>query len=269
MPAGGSSITAVTPSSPSIAMQASHRTGRVTCATSLRRVSAPVSTTLPSALESRGRVGSAGAIDAACARSASSAGAMNRVWNAPATASGTTRARSGFCSASWASAGSGPAATICPAPLRLAGSSPNRSSVASTSSRFPPSTALMPVGSRAQAAAISRPRTAASATAASGSSTPAMAAAASSPTECPATGAPGGRSSLRAASSAVATTSGCVTAVSLISSALAVVPRRCRSRSTAADHRASVASASGASSHGVSMPGDCDPWPGARSAITR
>ena len=175
----------------------------------------------------------------------------------------------GFCSASCASAGSGPAATVCAAPLRLAGSSPSRSIVASTSSGFPPSTALMPVGSRAQAAAIARPRTAAIATAASASSTPAMAAAASSPTEWPATGVPGGTSSLRAASSAAATTSGCVTAVSLISSAPAVVPRRCRSRPIAADHRASVASASGSSSHGVSMPGDCDPCPGARSAITQ
>ena len=194
---------------------------------------------------------------------------MNRVWNAPATASGITRALSGLsCPASWASAGSGPAATVWPAPLRLAGSRPSRSIVASTSSGFPPSTALMPVGSSAHAAAISRPRTAASATAVSASSTPAMAAAASSPTECPATGAPAGRSTRRAANRAAATTSGWVTAVSLISSASAVVPSRCRSRPVSSDQRARAPSASGSSSHGVSMPGDWDPWPGASKAIT-
>ena len=104
----------------------------------------------------------------------------------------------------------------------------------------------MPVGSSAHAAAISRPRTAASATAASGVSTPAIAAAASSPTECPAVHRSDTGSSTRAdsrlwASSAVATTRGWVTAVSLISSASAVVPRRSRSRPVASDQRASVA----------------------------
>ena len=125
----------------------------------------------------------------------------------------------------------------------------------------------MPVGSSAHAAAISRPRTAASATAASGVSTPAIAAAASSPTECPAVtirrhqrhGSSTRADSRPWASSAVATTRGWVTAVSLISSASAVVPRRSRSRPVASDQRASVARVASSTSHGASMPGVCAP----------
>ena len=121
----------------------------------------------------------------------------------------------------------------------------------------------MPVGSRAQAAAISRPRTAARATAASGVSTPATAAAASSPIEWPAATRSTGKVTRAAnaawARSAVATTRGWVTAVSRISSASAVVPSRSRSRSTAADQRARVSWAPAVANHGVSMPGVCAP----------
>ena len=169
VPAGGSSINAVTPSSRRVAWQASQRTGRVTWATSRRSASAPSLTAAPSALDSSVVVGVRGRRTAACSPSACSAGAMNRVWNAPATASGITRARAGgFVGEPRPARRDGPAATIWPAPLRLAGSSPSSSRRASTSSGFPPRTALMPVGSSAHAAAISRPRTAASATAASG-----------------------------------------------------------------------------------------------------
>ncbi len=63
--------------------------------------------------------------------------------------------------ASSASASRAPAATIWPAPLRLAGVSPAASMAATTSSGSPPSTADMPVGVSAQAAAISAPRRAA------------------------------------------------------------------------------------------------------------
>ena len=104
VPAGGSSISAVTPSSRSVAWHASQRTGRVTWATSRRSASAPSVTAAPSALDSSVVVGSAGVTAAACSPSACSAGAMNGVWNAPATASGMTRARAGGSSASCASA---------------------------------------------------------------------------------------------------------------------------------------------------------------------
>jgi hypothetical protein len=123
---------------------------------------------------------------AATAASACSAGAMYGVWNAPATASGTTRTLAGGSAANFSSASVGPAATIWPAPLRFAGISPSASIAATTSAGSPPSTAVIPVGASAQAAAISRPRTPARVTAVSGANTPAMAAAASSPTECPA-----------------------------------------------------------------------------------
>ena len=90
-----------------------------------------------------------------------------------------------------------------------------------TSSGSPPSTALIPVGSSAQAAAISRPRTPASVIAASAGSTPASAAAPSSPTLWPATRPTSYIGRCSAASRAAATSSGWVRAVSLISSASA------------------------------------------------
>ena len=61
---------------------------------------------------------------AAASRSASTAGAMCRVWNAPATSSGRSRARAGGSAANAASCGRVPAATIWPAPLTFAGVSP-------------------------------------------------------------------------------------------------------------------------------------------------
>ena len=74
--------------------------------------------------------------------------------------------------------------------------------------------------------------------------------------------------SSRCASRVAATTRGCVTAVSVISSAVAVVPSATRSRPLMADHEASCSAAPGSSSHGESIPGVCEPWPGASSAIT-
>ena len=100
-----------------------------------------------------------------------------------------------------------------------------------------------------------------------GSSTPAIAAAASSPTECPATVVPSGRASAvprvppssasRASpeSSAEATSSGWVTAVSAIASASASVPRCSRSSPAASENAASRSRAPGRSSHGASIPG--------------
>src|SRR5438874_1049551 len=64
-----------------------------------------------------------------------------------------------------------------------AGARSNSASQGTTSSGSPPITAAIPLDSSAQAAAISRPRTPASATASSAVNTPAIAAAASSPTE--------------------------------------------------------------------------------------
>ncbi len=117
-------------------------------------------------------VGSAGLTRSATVAYSSSADAMYWVWNAPAVASGRTRARAGGSSASFSSAASAPAATIWPAALRLAGTRSSASRRASTSASSPPSRADMPVGSSAQALAISRPRVAARATASSAEMTP-------------------------------------------------------------------------------------------------
>ena len=114
----------------------------------------------------------------------------------------------------------------------------------------------MPVGSSAQALAISEPRVAASATASSA--------------EMHAGDRVGGDLADRVAghdgrrrlssrprlvssswaSSVAATTSGWVTAVSVISSAVAVVPRRARSRPLTSDQTARRSAAPGSSSHG-------------------
>ena len=161
-----------------------------------------------------------------------------------------------------------PAATIWPAPLRLAGYSPAASMAATTSSGSPPSTALMPVGSSAQAAAISRPRTAAKVTAASAVSTPASAAAPISPTLWPATTPTSPSGSCSAATRAAATSRGWVLAVSRISSASATVPRWTRSTPASTDHQRSRASTPARSSHGVRKPGFWEPCPGARTAST-
>ena len=66
------------------------------------------------------RTGSATLTPPATAASAASAGAMC-VWKAPATCSAMTRALAGGSAANLASPSSEPAATIWPAPLRLAG----------------------------------------------------------------------------------------------------------------------------------------------------
>ena len=83
---------------------------------------------------------------------------MCSVWNAPATLSGISRAFSGGSSANAASCSMVPAATIWPGPLSLAAVRPCLSIAASTSSRSPPSTAVMPVGVAAAAPAIALPR---------------------------------------------------------------------------------------------------------------
>ena len=153
---------------------------------------------------------------------------MNRVWNAPATASGITRAPAGGAACRAAIASAAPAATIWPPPLRLAPTRSSAASAASTVSGSPPSTAAIEVGSSSQALAIARPRTAGQR---------------HGPLGVEHAGEPGGgqladrvagddgagraASSSPAASSAAATTSGWVTAVSLISSAVAVVPEPC------------------------------------------
>src|SRR4051812_2359689 len=268
VPAGGSSITAVTPISARVRIHRSHRTGAVTCRTNRWSMVGPWSTALPSRLDSRILVGAPGVIPPATVARACSAGAMNGVWNAPATASLMTLTLAGGSAANFSRFASAPAATIWPAPLRLAGYSPTASIAAITSSGSPPRTALMPVASSAQAAAISRPRTPASVTAASGLSTPAMAAAPSSPTLCPATTATSYIGSCSAASNAAATSNGWVRAVSLISSASAVVPSWTRSSPASADHQRRRASTPVMSSHGVRKPGFWEPCPGASTAST-
>ncbi len=79
---------------------------------------------------------------------------MCTVWNAPATLSSISRARAGGLAASAASWSLVPAATIWPLPLLLAGVRPWASRAASTSSTFPPITAVIEVGVAALAAAI-------------------------------------------------------------------------------------------------------------------
>ena len=151
-------------------MQASQRTGRVTWATSRRSASAPRSTTLPSALDSSGRVGSAGR-DGRGVRAQRLLGGrheagVERARRRPAASRGPGPA---VCSASRGQRGQRARGDdLRPRRCGWRDRARARSSRASTSSGFPPSTALMPVGSSAHAAAISRPRTAASATAASG-----------------------------------------------------------------------------------------------------
>ena len=83
-------------------------------------------------------------------------------------------------------------------------------------------------------------------------------------------GAPGSGSapSSRAMNRLIATTSGWVTAVSLIASASPVVPRVSRSASAIAPAQRKKDSAPGSSSQSVSIPGFCAPCPGARTAST-
>ena len=74
------------------------------------------------------------------------AGSMCTVWNAPATLSGMSRARVGGFAAKAASCSVVPAATIWPVPLLFAAVRPWASSAASTSSGWPPMTAVIEVG---------------------------------------------------------------------------------------------------------------------------
>ena len=138
-----------------------------------------------------------------------------------------------------------------------------------TSSGFPPSTALMPVGVTALAAAIARPRSRTRTSACSAVSTPAEgrrgeladrvagdgvgdAGGVGGPSSVP--GATAGR-----VTSAAATSSGCATAVSRIVSASEVVPWATRSRpATALSHRSRSAT-SGISSQGARKPGVWEP----------
>src|SRR5699024_851572 len=238
-PDGGSSTKASTPSLSMVWVHRSHRTGWVICETTRSSASRPEVTTFPSALDSRVSSGSLTSTESASGRNSSTAGSMCGVWNAPATSRGRSRARpGGFCSSA-SQASSGPAATICPAPLRLAGTSPAPSRASRTSASRPPRTAIIPVGLAAHARDMAAPRAAARRSASGSEITPATASAASSPMEWPATTVSDGiwprRRSSAAPSSAEATTSGCVTAVSVISCRVAVVPRRSRSSPLAAD----------------------------------
>ena len=108
--------------------------------------SRPSWTTWPSRLEITGVRGSWVDTERASRPSTSTAGAMCSVWKAPATDSGISRALAGGSSASAASCSTVPAATIWPGPLSLAAVRPCCSSLASTSSRSPPRTAVMLVG---------------------------------------------------------------------------------------------------------------------------
>src|SRR5215472_8960442 len=277
VPAGGSSISAVTPRPAMVCMHRSHRTGVLTCVTIRSSQSGPLRTTLPSRLDSTVSTGLCTATVAAASRSASTAGPMWLVWNAPATDSGRSRACGGGSAANAASRSMVPAATIWPAPLTFAGVSPLASIAASTSGSSPPSTAVIPVASAAAARAMARPRTRTRRIASSGASNPEMAPAANSPTLCPAaaptpaaaaaSASRGGRpvppASSAAAAIAAATSSGCATAVSRISSASAVVPYRIRSQPASSDQGPSRSAKWGSSSHSSRKPGVWAPWPGA------
>ncbi len=111
---------------------------------------------------------------------------MCSVWKAPATCSGRRRAFAGGSAAKAASCSSVPATTIWPAPFSFAAVSPCSSALATTSSRSPPSTAVMPVAVTAEAAAMALPRSRTNTMACSAVMTPPPTAAVISPTLCPA-----------------------------------------------------------------------------------
>ena len=142
-----------------VRMHRSQRTGAATWAMMRSSHSLPVVTAAPSASDSSVIAGSLTGTLAAASRSAATAGAMCRVWKAPATCSGRSRAPAGGAAAKASRSASVPAATICPAPLTLAGVRPLLAMAASTASASPPSTAVIPVGSAAAAAAMAVPRT--------------------------------------------------------------------------------------------------------------
>lgn len=164
-------------------MHRSQRTGLATWPTSRSSTSVPVATRAPSRLETYGTTGSAGASSLAAVSSSATAGAMCVVWKAPATLSGTTRRTPSGLSATRASiCSSVPAATICPAPLTLAGVRPSFSRWARVTSGSPPSRAAIPVAVTAAASAIACPRRRTRRSAAVSSRTEAKAAAVISPT---------------------------------------------------------------------------------------
>jgi hypothetical protein len=125
---------------------------------------------------------------------------------------------------------------------------------ATTSSGSPPSRAAIELGVSAQAAAISAPRRAAKEMASGAVRLPATEAAVTSPMLWPAvTISP--NFNCEAAIRPRATISGWVTAVSLISSASAVVPNRRRSRPASSEKAAICSGTPSRSSQGLSMPG--------------
>src|ERR1700677_2431326 len=146
VPAGGSSMMAVTPSSRMVAMHASQRTGAATWATMRPSHSLPVVTAAPSVLDSSVISGSRGSISRAAERSVSTARAMWLVWNAPATFSGISRAPGGGSAAKAASSASVPAATSWPAPLMFAGVRPCLAIASSTVCWSSPRRAVIAVG---------------------------------------------------------------------------------------------------------------------------
>src|SRR5690606_19104221 len=283
-PPGASSRIAVTPRSASVSWHKSQRTGAAICAVRRRTTSRALPYVLPSmsivaydspsAFERNGTRGSLTSHDAATGSNSSSAGCMNGVWNAPATWSGMTRALAGGFSARAARWSSAPAATTCPPPLTFAGHRWAASIAASTSCGSPPTTALIPVGVCAAAAAMARARWETRPTAPVSVSAPATAAAASSPTEWPAvtsTTSVVSRPSriTRSATSEDATMSGWATAVSRIASASDSVPCARRSRPAASPNAATWSATPGRSSQGASIPGDWEPCPGHKTASTR
>ena len=230
VPAGGISSTPVTPRSAKVSMHRSQRTGLAIWPTSRRSTSCPSWTTWPSRLETNRVRGSCTETERASEPRCATAGSMWRVWKAPATLNGTSRAFSGGSSASACSSSSVPAATTWPGPLSLAATRPCFSRTASTFSRSPPRTAVMPVAVTAAASAMALPRSRTSTIACSAVITRAPAAAVSSPTEWPATALTLPKASVgcgkmpRAATSPVATSSGCAISVARIASASASVP---------------------------------------------
>ena len=117
-----------------VRMHRSQRTGAATWATMRSSHSLPVVTAAPSASDSRVMAGSVTVTSAAASRSAATAGAMCRVWKAPATCSGRSRAPPGGSAAKASSSARVPAATIWPAPLTFAGVRPCRAIAARTAS---------------------------------------------------------------------------------------------------------------------------------------
>ena len=250
-------------------MHRSQRTGAVTWRTRRCSISRPWLTAAPSRLDSRIRAGSAGVMPAATAASAASAGAMYGVWNAPATWSaddpGLGRRLGGELVQPVERAGgddlAGAVAVGRVQPVRLdrgehlvrvaAEHGGHAGRLQRAGGGHLPA-AHAGEGDRRLGAAARRPARRRPARRRCGRRRPATSYI--------------GRCS--AASSAAATSSGWVRAVSLISSASAAVPRWTRSTPASADHQRSRASAPVRSSQGVRKPGFWEPWPGESTAST-